>query len=235
MKIGHFSSKHTGQPISSATAVLLHGLASHPLALNGIKRRMIQLGFDVYAPRYPSMSANVDQILEFIQLRLDPIPTTASLYFVTHSLGGIIARLLIERLNAPNLARVVMLAPPNHGTEFVDCFRHLALFRAIFGPATLEVGTSPHSLPHRLPPPTFELGIIAGCRALNPLSYWLLPKPNDGIVSVKSTRLEGMSDHITVPYPHRVMLSVPTVIDQVIHFLRFGYFDKNKVKRDEAY
>ena len=223
----------TGEPSSSPehptpkpAAILLHGLASHPIAMGCIKRRMVQNGFDVFAPAYPSMTATVDQILDVIQSRLAPIPATAPLYFVTHSMGGLIARLLIERLNPPNLARVVMLAPPNHGTEYVDRFGHWALFRVIFGPATLEVGAAPHSLPHRLPPPTFELGIIAGCRALNPLSYWVLPRPNDGIVAVKSTYLDGMADHIIVPYPHRVMLSVPAVIDQVVHFLRFGYFDK---------
>lgn len=205
-------------------AILLHGLGSHPLALNGIKRRLKRLGFDVYAPYYPSMSISVAQAVELIRPQLEALPPAAPLYFVTHSMGGIVARLWIARFKPSNLARVVMFAPPNHGTQLADRLNPRPLFRAILGPAFAELSAAPHSLPNRLPPPDFEVGIIAGTRALNPLGHRLLPKPNDGIVSVASTRLPGMRDHLIVPYSHRMMLSIPAVAEQAIHFLQVGRF-----------
>jgi len=206
------------------TAILLHGLGSHPLALNGVKRRLQKLGFEVYAPYYSSMSLSVEQALEVVRPRLEAIPPSSSLYLVTHSMGGIIARLWIARYRPPNLTRVVMFAPPNHGTQLVDRLGHLFFLKRLLGPAFLELSAHPRSLPNSLPPPDFEVGIIAGTRALNPLGARILPKPNDGIVSAQSARLEGMNDYLTVPYSHRLMLSVPAVIEQAVHFLRFGRF-----------
>ncbi len=205
-------------------AALLHGLGSHPLALNGIKRRLKKQGFEVYAPYYPSMSVSVAQAVELIRPRLEAIPPESKLYLVTHSMGGIIARLWIARFKPPNLARVVMFAPPNHGTQLADRLKPRPLFRAILGPAFADLSAAPRSLPNRLPPPDFEVGIIAGSRALNPVGCRLLPKPNDGIVPVQSTRLQGMSDHIVVPYSHRMMLSVPSVLERAVHFLQTGQF-----------
>jgi pimeloyl-ACP methyl ester carboxylesterase len=207
------------------TVVMLHGLASHPLAMNGLKRRLRREGFAICAPAYPSMSATVEQVLELIDSQLEAGPPGRPLYFVTHSLGGLLARAYIARHAPANLRRVVMLAPPNQGSEYVDHFGRLPLFRAALGPLAADAGTSPVGLAHRLPPVSYEVGIIAGRRALNPLSYWLLPQPNDGIVSVNSTRLAGMRDHLVVPYPHRLMLNAPVVVDQVVHFLRAGRFD----------
>ncbi len=207
------------------TAILLHGLGSHPLALNGLKRRLQKLGFEVHAPYYPSLSLNIEQALEVVRPQLEAVPPEKPLYLVTHSMGGIIARLWIAQFKPVNLAKVVMFAPPNHGTELVDWLGHLPFLRFLLGPAFLELSAAPHSLPNRLPPPDFEVGIIAGTRALNPVGGHILPKPNDGIVSAQSTRLQGMSDYLITPYSHRVMLSVPAVIKRAIGFLQLGRFE----------
>lgn len=219
--------------LNNQAVVLLHGIGSHPLALNGFRRRFARLRYHVCSPAYPSMSADIDQILDIIHPHIKALPPVEILNFVTHSFGGIVARAYIARFAPPNLGRVVSFAPPNHGTEYVDVFSNWRLFQSIMGPAALTLSTQPSSPPHQLPPPTFELGIIAGTRALNPLSYWLLPKPNDGIVSVASTRLEGMKAHMTVPYPHRVMLSIPWVQQKAINFVKTGYFSATTTRAEQ--
>jgi hypothetical protein len=66
---------------------------------------------------------------------------------------------------------------------------------------------------------------VAGIRSVDPISSFLiLPRPNDGKVSVQRTRLEGMTDHTIVKTSHPGLLGHPAAIDQIISFLSMGRF-----------
>jgi hypothetical protein len=90
----------------------------------------------------------------------------------------------------------------------------------------LQLGTGQWSVPNNLGPANFEVGVIAGSRSINLILSTLLPDSDDGKVTVENTRLEGMRDHITLPVTHPFMMRNPTVIEQVIYFLRHGTFRK---------
>ena len=123
-----------------------------------------------------------------------------------------------------NLGRVVMLAPPNRGSELVDLLGGSELFEWIYGPTATQLGTDPESLPNRLPPPDYALGVIAGSGSVNPAGSLLIEGESDGTVAVEHTKVEGMRDFLVVPHSHTFIMRGEDVAEQVIAFLRTGRF-----------
>ncbi len=140
-------------------------------------------------------------------------------------MGGLLARVYIARYRPARLGRVVMLGTPNGGSEVADLLKDLSLYRAAFGPAGLQLTTTQDPVLADLPPPDYAIGIIAGCRTIAPIaSVFVLPRPNDGRVSVASAKLAGMVDHIVVKASHTGLPRHAAAIEQTIAFLHDGRF-----------
>ena len=185
-------------------------------------------GYRVVNFDYPSTRESIERIADtFIpkaiaQCRVDP---TDKIHFVTHSLGGIIVRQYLQSNTLPEGSRVVMLAPPNHGSELTDYFETFCFYKWIYGPAGQELGTDPESTPNRLKPIDIEVGILAGNRSMNPIFSPIIPGPDDGRVSVDHTTMAEMTDFLVIPTSHNGIVSNPAALKQVAHFLEHGKFD----------
>lgn len=212
---------------SKACVILLHGLNRSSDSLAKMARSLETQGYSVWNKSYPSRER---PIAELAQIAIEPALEFCEengiqhIHFVTHSLGGILVRYYLQDNAIKNLGRIVMLAPPNRGSEIVDKLKTYKIYQFINGPAGQQLGTDANSLPNQLQPIDGEIGVIIGNATSDPWFSWLIPGEDDGKVSVASARLDEMTDFLVVKEGHTFIMQKDAVIAQVQTFLQQGSF-----------
>ena len=213
-------------PVVADCVVLLHGLARTANSMNKLVAPFTDEGHQVVNVNYPSRKKTIEELapLAVEQLGINQCAENTTVHFITHSMGGILVRQFFESQSTERLGRVVMMAPPNQGSQVVDKLKNTPGYKVMNGPAGMQLGTDLQSVPSQLGPVRFELGVIAGSRTFNPILSQFLPDPDDGKVSVANTQVEGMDDFITLPVSHTFMMKKDSVIAQAVHFIKHGSF-----------
>jgi hypothetical protein len=209
--------------------VLLHGLVRTNNSMNDMEKNLSSQGYVVLNIDYPSRKYEIPELAAMVREEIiSKTPDAVKIHFITHSMGGIILRYIQKNNPLPNLGRVVMLSPPNHGSELADKFGNIKLFEWIVGPAGKQLGTDNKSVCRELGKADFELGVITGDESLYWINSSIIPGEDDGTVSVESAKLEGMADFLVVHTTHPFIMNNKMVMKQSVHFLQNGTFDKRE-------
>ena len=208
--------------------LLLHGIARTSASMRAMQRALEAAGYSVlnldYRSRHLPLDALADAIHPPVSRFAAAVP--GAVHVVAHSMGGLLTRVYLARRRPARLGRIVMLGTPNNGSELADMLCAWPLYRAVFGLAGQQLVTAQGAdLLSLLGMADYEVGIVAGNRPLNPLAAArLLPGPNDGKVTVASTRLAGMADHLVIRTSHTRLPSHPDAVAAALRFLRNGTF-----------
>lgn len=218
---------HSSPSLARECVILLHGLARSASSMSKLESELTDNGFYVANIDYPSRERPIEELAEIaVNAGLEKCnkANESSINFVTHSLGGILVRQYYTNHLPENVRRVVMLGPPNKGSEVVDNLKKMPGYELLNGPAGMQLGTGSESIPKSLGAVNFELGVIAGTQSINLILSTFLPNPDDGKVSVESTKVKGMCGFVALPTSHPFMMKNDTVIREVISFLKTGKF-----------
>lgn len=202
--------------------ILLHGLGRTRFSMALLARRLAREGHPTVCLGYPSrrlgVSACADGLRRSVLAFRDAQGDTVA--FVTHSMGGLVARVLAAD-PALGARAIVMLAPPNQGSEVADRVGRSPLGRLVLGPALDDLRTDRAG---RLPVPPCPIGIVAGTRARLPVTGRVIPGRHDGLVSLERSRLPGAADWMTVAADHTFLMNHRSVAAATLAFLRDGRF-----------
>ena len=209
----------------------MHGLARTDNSMDKLQAALVKEDFTVINVRYESTKNTIETLApSAIDPALEKCGVGIGVNFVTHSMGGILVRQYLSKKPLPQLNKVVMLGPPNKGSEVVDVLGQFPGFHFVNGDAGLQLGTGQSSVPNTLGAVDFDLGIIAGSRSINLILSAIIPGPDDGKVTIENTKIQGMTDHIEMPVTHPFMMRNEDVINQVIYYLRHGSFSREAIQ-----
>ena len=226
-----FTANALAGTLNSECVIVLHGLGRTEASMEKIEDVLIKNNYQVWNQAYPSREADIETLAANhvpLGIRQCEEWNAAGIHFVTHSMGGILVRQYLQTNEIPGLGKIVMLAPPNHGSEVIDHLKDASIFQEIMGPASQQLSTQKNSKPNSLQPIPGTIGVIAGSMTSDPWFAWMFPGPNDGKVSVESTQLDEMSDFLVVEHGHTFIMNQKDVIEQVLFFLKHGKFKADR-------
>ncbi|MDJ0614892.1 MAG: alpha/beta fold hydrolase [Rhizobiaceae bacterium] len=207
--------------------VLLHGIFRSSAHMEEIEEVLEQKGFTVHNLDYPSTEFPLEQLASMVATDLrQKIDPSKPVHFVGYSMGGIVTRIVLNKYRPDNLGRVVQLASPNGGSEVADFLKENWFYETFYGPAGQQLVTKDAGIEALMGKVDYPLGVVAGNFSIDPVSSAIIPGEDDGKVSVQSTKVSGMLDHVTVYASHTFFPQNKTVQSQTLNFLKFGAFVK---------
>ena len=212
-----------GKQKNNQYVILLHGMGRTWRSMWWMSRALKQAGYHVRNVGYPSTRHNIQWLADkHVDPAVQRLGNAECIHFVTHSLGGILIRQYLQTHALPKGSRIVMLAPPNHGSEVTDRLINWKPYQWLNGPAGQQLGTNTNSVPNQLKPIDYDIGIITGNKSTNPLFSSWINGEDDGKVSVNSAKLDEMKDFLVVPTGHTFIMNNMQVIKQTLNFLESG-------------
>ena len=146
-----------------ASVLLLHGMFRSAYAMLPLSYHLAREGYQVHSVVYPTRIHDVAELARrYLGPAIAACPSTRPVHLVTHSLGGIIARQHLQTARLPSGSRIVMLAPPNNGSEVADRLCSWPVYRWLMADVGQQVRTGPDGIGWRLRP------VVEACLARDP-------------------------------------------------------------------
>lgn len=210
------------------TVVLLHGLGEGRDSMRPLAEHLrAAVNATVICFGYASVSADLDDHGRGLAAVVAGLPVSGPVSFVGHSLGNIVVRrwmALADDADLDRIHRVVMLGPPNQGSQLARMASRIWGVSAHVEGSARELVYDWARVAPGLAVPRCDFGIVAGGKGDGAGYSMLLEGDDDAIVCVEETRLEGARDFLVVPVHHAAMMEHPAVQRATEAFLETGRF-----------
>jgi triacylglycerol lipase len=217
----------TSSLVADEVVILLHGLIRTSSSMEALEDALFKEAYIVHNIDYPSRNLPIEQLAKDVRKQVEALTESDdTIHFVTHSMGGILVRTIQKEAPLENIGRVVMLSPPNQGSELVDSLGDFSLFYWINGPAGDQLGTDPNGYINSLGPVNFELGVITGDRSINWINSIIIPGKDDGKVSTESAKIDGIQDFKVIHATHPYIMKNDQAVAATLQFLKSGSFER---------
>lgn len=224
------SAKAARPRLARDVVVILHGIGNTRWNMYGVEIALKNSGYDTLNITCPSLKKDIPALAEFVRDELAREKVwnhPGHVHFVTHSMGGLVVRRYLDEYEGEipkeKTGRVVMIAPPNGGSEIADLLKDFPPYQWIFGPAGQQLTIPARAADQTTP--WYDVGIIAGTKGwIYPLASLIMRGGHDGRVAVENTKMKGMKDFIALPATHSFIVWKPTVHEQIVNFLKNGEF-----------
>ncbi len=198
--------------------ILLHGLWRSYLSMEELAKDLNSRGFETLNISYASFRDNIPELIEKIDVELRGIDEGKTIHFVTHSMGGVLARYYVASYPERSYGRAVMLAPPHRGSQVVDWLEGTPFLR-VLGPAGASLSTRAMKVEEVKTAEGLDVLVLMGEKSRVPFFRFLLDMDNDGIVSVSSGVLAKHWMYRVVDADHTLIMVQDETIAQVREFL----------------
>jgi pimeloyl-ACP methyl ester carboxylesterase len=211
--------------------VFRHGFLANRYFMIPMERHFTRRGYEVHNRTYPSRRKLIEEHAQDLAEELRRLDADLrrsgepyELHAITHSMGGLILRYALTRLDVPPVKRAVLFAPPNQGAATARFFNRFFLGRRLFGKkAGRQLAEAHGGIFERCGvPASTEIGILAGS-----VSWKIYPsgieKPHDSIVSVAETALASFPRKV-LPYGHTPIVLARYAWEEAESFLEHGSF-----------
>lgn len=206
--------------------IILHGIFRSSFHMRHLARFLNENEYDVLNLDYPSTKFPLQDLVEITWQNIcERLTENRTTHLVGYSMGGLLVRAILSKYRPENLGRVVLLATPNKGSEVADFWQNKWIYKKLYGVAGQQLITNQEGIKNLFKPIDYELGVVAGDFSIDPFSSYLIKGKDDGKVSVESTKVKGMKDHVVVSAGHTFFPHNSEVHAQTLHFLKHGNFE----------
>lgn len=219
-KLEGYKKSENLKPYKEKIVILLHGLGRSRISMKKIARELNAKGLQTISIGYYTMGTLDELSMNFKQI-LESLDKVNDISIITHSLGAIIYRNYLKENSDKRIKKVIMMAPPNHGSKIASVLEKNNFTNKFTPNVFTKLITGKNSYCSKLPKPPSPFLIIAGTRKNTigfPPMFKLVEEDNDGVVTVETTKLKG-GQFKKIHVSHTFIMNNDKTIKTVLKFL----------------
>jgi len=187
--------------------LLAHGLWRSPLSVARLARELRRSGHRPVRFGYVGAAEQYERIVARLVRRLELLARDGDYAVVGHSMGGLLLRAALPRVQGPPPRHLLMLGTPNRPPRLAQRLGPRWPYRRLTGECGGLLASPAYYA--ALPEPAVPYTVIAGTRG--PRGRWspFGDEPNDGVVAVSETRVRDDDPVVLVRATHTFLMNHP--------------------------